>query len=116
MPVGFRSILGAAFLAFLGSIPLGLSPSMADQFTRLSGRWQLYVNERYGTEFAFPDNLFDAAPARGDRAGRRFIAPDATLELLAWTRHIGDTPASLQEALLSTEGYEAVLRTDLGRH
>ena len=108
----------AALALALGlAASVGLSgPSRAeDQFRPAEDGWQRYVNERFGTSFVFPAEVFtpEAPPENGD--GRRFVAPDAALEIYAWHNTDGENAGSLKRRLIGTEGYEDVTYSPSGR-
>jgi hypothetical protein len=105
----------ALALGLAASVVLSGPSSAEDQFRPAEDGWQRYVNERFGTSFVFPAAVFtpEAAPENGD--GRRFVAPDAALEIYAWQNVDGENADSLKRRLVGTEGYEDVTYSPSGR-
>ena len=105
----------ALALGLAASVGLSGPSSAEDQFRPVEDGWQRYVNERFGTSFVFPVEVFtpEAPPENGD--GRRFVAPDAALEIYAWENTDGEDAGSLKRRLLGTEGYEDVTYSPSGR-
>ena len=111
------ALLGWAAAVFTFSAGIVVQPSLAraDQFIPAAGGWQIYVNDRFGTSFAFPADIFApaAAPENGD--GRRFVAEDATLEVYAWHNIDSETAATLKRRLMGSDGYTDVTYSPSGR-
>jgi hypothetical protein len=86
----------------------------ADRFEPAGAGWEVYVNERFGTSFTFPADVFAPAdpPANGD--GRRFISPDATLEVYAWNNVDRETAGTLKHRLTGSQGYDRVTYSPAG--
>jgi hypothetical protein len=107
--------VGRAIAISLGIGLVSALPAAAeDQFLSAGGGWQTYVNERFGTSFAFPADVFtpSSPPEKGD--GRRFTSPDATLEIYAWENLDDETAATLKARLVGSEGYGEVTYSPAG--
>jgi hypothetical protein len=118
LPVRLRGALlgyATALLVLVASVVGQPGPARADQFIPAEGGWQIYVNDRFGTSFAFPADIFtpSAPPENGD--GRRFVAEDATLEVYAWHNIDGENAASLKRRLVGSDGYTEVTYSPSGR-
>jgi len=112
-----RAVLGyaTALLVVVGSVPGGSGPARADQFIPAGGGWQTYVNDRFGTSFAFPADIFTPSPPPENGDGRRFVAEDATLEVYAWHNIDSENAASLKRRLVGSDGYTDVTYSPAGR-
>jgi len=79
--------------------------------------WLTYVNRRFGTSVAFPQDSFlpKARSETGD--GRRFETADgaAVLEVCAWENGGAETMKQLRTRLLGAPGYEGVTYKPVGR-
>jgi hypothetical protein len=104
----------AALALAIGLCALPAAAFAADRFVPTGDGWETYINGRFGTSFVFPADVFTPAdpPANGD--GRRFLSPDATLELYAWENVDSETAASLEARLVGSEGYEEVTYSPSG--
>ncbi|MGQ7792870.1 hypothetical protein ACUN0C_10715 [Faunimonas sp. B44] len=85
-----------------------------DLFLPADQGWQVYVNARYGTSFAFPADVFTPSPPPENGDGRRFLAQDATLEIYAWTNAEREDASSLKTRLIGSEGYQDVTYSPSG--
>ncbi|HEX2257314.1 MAG TPA: hypothetical protein VHG92_11555 [Afifellaceae bacterium] len=112
-----RALLGfaAAFAVSIAGHVVQPSPAAADQFIPSGGGWQVYVNDRFGTSFSFPADIFTPSPPPENGDGRRFVAPDATLEVYAWHNAENETAASLKRRLVGSDGYTDVTYSPTGR-
>ena len=118
LPARLRAALlgfSTAFFALAATQFLQPSPAAADQFIPSGGGWQVYVNDRFGTSFAFPADIFTPSPPPENGDGRRFVAPDATLEVYAWHNAENETAASLKRRLVGSDGYTDVTYSPSGR-
>jgi hypothetical protein len=106
----------ALALGLFAAAALPGAASAEDQFTPAEDGWKVYVNDRFGTSFVFPAELFtpEAAPENGD--GRRFVAHDANLEIYAWDNTDGENAESLKRRLVGSEGYHDVTYSPSGRN
>lgn len=115
-----RGLPGRAGYLVALALLFGLAPELigparaADTFAPAGNGWETYVNERFGTSLVFPADVFtpDEPPENGD--GRRFVAPDATLEIYAWENLDGETAATLKQRLVGGEGYTEVTYSPSG--
>lgn len=85
-----------------------------DQFVPAGGGWETYVNDRFGTSLVFPAELFTPEPPPENGDGRRFLAPDATLEIYAWDNADGESADSLRRRLVGSDGYTEVTYSPSG--
>ena len=108
------SIVSALLFAMSGAI-VQPGSAVADSFLPAGGGWQTYVNDRFGTSFAFPADIFtpSAPPENGD--GRRFVAEDATLEVYAWHNIDDENARTLKRRLVGSDGYTDVTYSPSGR-
>ncbi|MYZ49812.1 hypothetical protein [Propylenella binzhouense] len=86
-----------------------------DVFLPAGNNWTVYVDGRFGTSLSYPDRVFRPAPPSADAPGRRFLAPDATLQAFAWHNRDGETPSSLEARLVGADGYTDVTYSPRGR-
>ena len=118
LPSGLRGALlgiAAAIFAFAAALAVQPNHARADQFIPAEGGWQIYVNDRFGTRFAFPADIFTPSPPPENGDGRRFVAEDATLEVYAWHNIDGENAASLKRRLVGSDGYTDVTYSPSGR-
>lgn len=104
----------ALSLGFLAGAACAGAASAQDQFVPAGDGWETYVNDRFGTTLVYPAELFTAEPPPENGDGRRFLSPDATLEIYAWDNTDGETADSLKRRLVGSDGYEDVTYSPSG--
>ena len=104
----------ALSLGLLAGAAWARAASAQDQFVPAGGGWETYVNDRFGTSLVYPAEIFTPEPPPENGDGRRFVSPDATLEIYAWDNTDGETAASLRRRLLGSDGYTDVTYSPAG--
>lgn len=105
-----RYLPALVLLSVLSGQPVHAQPAAQ------AGSWQTYVNDRFGTKFTYPADVFGSGEPSANGDGRRFVADDAQLEMFGWENSGGETASSLRKRLTGSQGYDNVTYSRAGEN